>query len=362
MLLRLGQLTTLLYGLSACSGTDRLLSSTVAPAAVQDTLSSHAVDERPQLGSALPAGAAFRVSGAQLLYVANNGNRSVTVYPALANGNVPPLRRIVGSTTRIYGTIGGLAQDGAGNLYVGEHQNGILVFAPGANGNVAPIRRIFGSNTTLGNVQALAVDAAGNIFAATEVFAGGRPSYARLLRFPAGANGNVAPAAALIAGQEVNAIALDTTGTNIVVTAPALQSSSGSNTYTFSRAFTNDAAALYDVGGFVGGAVVSDPGNASYFEYSFDQNEVARFANGTQGTAYPGGFASLMPPPKQALFISPAGLAIDASRNLYASFGALGTGNVDVYANTASGSAGMLRQISGADTLLSQPQSIYVGR
>lgn len=83
------------------------------------------------------------------LVVANEGNASLSTYPAGASGNVSPTRRLVGGATGI-SALGGVHVDGDGTTYVSDFvRDRISVFAPGASGNAAPVRTISGARTRL---------------------------------------------------------------------------------------------------------------------------------------------------------------------------------------------------------------------
>ncbi len=99
------------------------------------------------------------------------------MFAAGSNGNVAPLRRIVGSQTSLIAPFGIAYRDG--NIYVadiaeqpplrararhGQAQTlafAIDVFAADANGNVKPRRRITGASTQLNQPLGLAVDSHG---------------------------------------------------------------------------------------------------------------------------------------------------------------------------------------------------------
>ncbi len=72
-------------------------------------------------------------------------SQQISVFPALANGDVPPSRVIFGPSTGI-GAPGlknnKIAVGADGRLYDAESNNTILVFAPDARGNTAPIQTI----------------------------------------------------------------------------------------------------------------------------------------------------------------------------------------------------------------------------
>jgi hypothetical protein len=88
-----------------------------------------------------PMGMAF--DGQGLMYVVNRGNSSITVYPQHPDGNVAPLRRIGGpgtDITQLYSPEA-ITVDDIGNIYVSQ-ANAILRFGAGAVGNVEPTQRI----------------------------------------------------------------------------------------------------------------------------------------------------------------------------------------------------------------------------
>jgi 6-phosphogluconolactonase (cycloisomerase 2 family) len=69
-------------------------------------------------------------------------DKTIGVYAATANGNVPRVRRIAGSKTGLSFPIG-VTVDSKGYVYVADCGYGdVKVFKPGANGNVAPVRVI----------------------------------------------------------------------------------------------------------------------------------------------------------------------------------------------------------------------------
>ena len=136
------------------------------------------------------------VDSADNIYVTtgyNLGPESILIFNSSANGNVPPTSTIGGPTTTI-NLIGGLALDSAGNIYVSNgpsDQNAlpeILEFSAGSTGNVAPTRTISGPASTMSSVGNLALDSAGNIYVLNDL---------NLLKFAPNAVGNVAPIATI---------------------------------------------------------------------------------------------------------------------------------------------------------------------
>jgi hypothetical protein len=117
---------------------------------------------------------------------------SILIFNSSANGNVPPSSTIGGPLTTI-SFIQGLAVDNAGNIYVSNvpsdnPNEDILVFSAGSTGNVAPIRTISGPATTMSSIGSLASDSAGNIYVL---------NVPNLLKFAPNATGNVAPIATI---------------------------------------------------------------------------------------------------------------------------------------------------------------------
>ena len=84
---------------------------------------------------------------------------SFTVYAAGANGDSPALQDVHGAPTRIYSPRG-LAVDSEGDIYVTSfngRRSHINVYAAGANGKAAPIRTIVGANTRLYDPYGIAI-------------------------------------------------------------------------------------------------------------------------------------------------------------------------------------------------------------
>jgi hypothetical protein len=75
-----------------------------------------------------------------VIYVVDpdNGNPSVRIFVAGANGNVAPTRVIAGALTQLSNPLD-VKVDSSGNIYVTDAgANKLLIFGPGASGNVAP--------------------------------------------------------------------------------------------------------------------------------------------------------------------------------------------------------------------------------
>ena len=253
-------------------------------------------------------------------YVANHGTNTVTVYPANANGNVPPLAVIGGSNTGL-DQPGGIALDATGKIYVlnsAPSFPGINVYPPLSNStgilNEAPIASIAGSQTLLDEPDAIALDSHGNIYVANQF--GGHAEFfdsGRLTVYPAGSNGNVAPA---------TTISGDKTGLALPV---GIAVDSSGNIYS-----ANAVIAL------IGGKLKR-------------LTSITVYSAGSKGNASP--VATIAGANTN---LSPRGIAVDSSRNIYvtAAF------SIEMFSAGSNGNVSPALSITGADTGLSFPAAI----
>jgi hypothetical protein len=344
----------------------------------------------------------YTPSTADLLYVGNVGNNSITVYRHDAQGNAAPIKVIAGPKTGI-SVPGQLSEDAQGNLYVANGSYGvfatgtqpgvslsaspgILVFAHGASGNVAPIRKLAGPATGIHNVAAVTVDkATGKIFVVDfEVY----PTCASglcvsILRFPPNANGNTppfarSPADAFPAWQ----LDSDSTGKNLI---SAHDIRNGDPEYSFTAGIQTLAKQFYDgadptspyqLSAFYGTSVADDPTTRTYWSIGGEPlqsggslNGIFRFDEDTSGHFAEGSFvpAKLAPPVVSVLTSETCGtqLALGYLRNIYVTHNqhvCASNDAVYVYAHDASGNASPLRVLSGPATRLDEAWGIYEGQ
>jgi len=231
------------------------------------------------------------------LYVAN-ANNTVTVYPTTAAGDAAPLRTLRGPA-RFGVDASGLAVDAAGNLYAAHglspYGNRVDVYAREAHGSAAPARIITGRRTRLDTPFTVAIDARGALYVANE----GTGQTGSITVYAPGAHGDSAP---------VRRIA----GPHSMVQTP--------------QALVFDAR---------GNLYVADYGDAS---------RVLVFAPGARGDARP---LRVIAGDRTGLD-NPSGLAIDAAGYLYTL--SAGTQRVAVFAPGARGDVAPVRTIGGPRT------------
>lgn len=332
-----------------------------------------------------PAGAERQLeyvsSSADLLYVGNPGNNSITVYPHGATGNAAPVAIIAGWRTGIDHP-GQLAEDAQGNLYVanGAYALGmsakpaILVFAHGANGNVYPIRVLAGPLTGIHNVGAMTVDqTTGKIFVDDYRFqTQGFLVDVSLLRFPPNATGNTPPYARSTPGLfPARQLTSDSTGKNVIEAhAQNEPSNFGLGIDTLFKQFANNTSAVpapgFPIDSLDAAGIVDDPTTKTYLTTS--PGGIYRFAETTSGNGTVEGHPATFKPATVAVISSDTcgtQLALGYLRNIYVThskqFGC-SSDAMYVYAPYASGNVPPIRVLTGGATGLSRPYGIFEGR
>ena len=281
------------------------------------------------------------------LYVANSN--SIAVYPPGASGNVAPARTISGTNTGLDFPFG-VALDSAGNLYAANSRvKSITVYPPGVSGNWPPTRTISGTSTGLTSPSGIALDSAGNLYVTNRI-------ENSITVYPPGASGNVAPAR-IISGTNTGldfpfGVALDSTG-NLYVA-----NRDGNSITVYPPGASGNVAPARTISGtntgldFPFGVALDSAGNL------YITND-----HGNSITVYPPGASGNVAPARTISGIntglnSPAGIALDSAGNLYVTNN---SGNsITVFAPGATGNVAPARTISGGSTGLSLPFLISV--
>jgi len=361
----------LLPSLSACGSLGQATSAAAVPAAPNDSALSAA---------AVSPAAPFVAGPNDLLYVANAGNNSITVYHTQASGDTAPIATIAGSKTGLDGP-GQLSEDASGDLYVaneglsGSSPSAILVFKHGANGNVAPIRVITGPLTGLSTyVYAATVDpTSGEIFAVAQVASGGG-GVSKFIRFSPNATGNAAPLATSQNTDSARELAFDSSGKHIInASTGCCENSATFGVYTYEKQFPNGAnlSPIYTIDSFYTAGIADDPTTKTYLASTggtpFGGEGIFRFDEDTVGHgATQGGSSHFSPHVVSVIKSDTCGgqLALGYERNIYVAHSTQDcpTDAVYVYEHDASGNATPLRILTGSATKLDQPTGIYEGK
>src|SRR5579863_1876043 len=118
----------------------------------------------------------------------NAGGGSIELFDKGANGNATPLSGISGASTGIDAPFS-VAVDLAGNMYAANSPaDSITSYTAGSSGNASPNTDLSGGNTKLGYPTGVVVDASGNIYVANP-----QAGYTSITVYAAGSTGNTPP-------------------------------------------------------------------------------------------------------------------------------------------------------------------------
>jgi len=170
------------------------------------------------------------------------------VFARLANGNVAPKRVIEGQGTNLSRTMHGIAYDATHDEIVIPVALGgaVLVFKGDAAGEVPPLRTIQGTRTRLVRPHTVAVDPVHNEILTAD------PSMRAIVVFDRTANGNVAPKR-VISGEKtglLDIVGLDVDPIrNVIVAASRKGNGEKVGLFVFDRLASGDVAPKHFIGG-----------------------------------------------------------------------------------------------------------------
>jgi hypothetical protein len=172
----------------------------------------------------------------------------ISVFARVANGNVAPKRVIEGQATNLSRTMHGIAYDGIHDEIVipVALSGAVLVFKADATGEVPPLRAIQGTRTRLVRPHTVAVDPVNNEILTAD------PSSRAIFVFDRSASGNVAPKR-VISGERtglLDIVGLDVDPIrNVIVAASRKGNGDKVGIFVFDRLATGDVAPKQFIGG-----------------------------------------------------------------------------------------------------------------
>lgn len=296
------------------------------------------------------------------LYSANAGTHSVTVHNRMANGDIAPLRTLIGGATGLNGPRQVAVDTTHGEIFVGNFfSNSVTVYSRTASGNTAPLRTITGPATLLDFPVGVALDLVNDELLVVNRSNLDTSTSASVTVFSRTATGNATPLR-VIAGPATglnlsHGLAVDPVADEILVDNAADQASPPGipSIRVFSRTADGDVAPIRFLSGGSTGLAGSiglslDRVHDEIMVANLATPSVTTYSRTASGDTLPlrtitGGSTGLN---------FPAGAFVDAARDEVLISNQNGN-SITVYSRTATGNATPLRTLSGGATGLSQP-------
>ncbi len=295
-------------------------------------------------------------SAAAELFVANFTNDTITVFDQAANGNVAPIRKIVGGATGLSGPFA-VAVDVVNNELFVANVNSITVYALAATGNIAPLRTLAGAATGLNHPLHVAFDSVNDELVVANNFDPGTVTvYSRT------ASGNAAPIRTL-SGASTGllfpiSVTVDTASNELFV-ANNNGSSALSSITVYSRTANGNTGPLRTIKGANTGLINPD-GTAldlvnNELVVADCKGAISAFARTSDGNVSP---LRTIVGANTGLNCA-IGIAVDTVNN-EVEVTSYFNNSVRAYARTANGNVAPARVIAGAATGLSGPSFLAV--
>lgn len=272
----------------------------------------------------------------------------IVFFPRGAHGNVRPQGKIEGSLTQLdYPT--GIAMDSAGNVYAANASgSSITVYAAGAEGNIAPIRTIAGSKTQLNEPTGIALDGKGRLYVVND-----RGN--SVTEYGANANGNVPPLRAITG---IETMLKDPWGIALDAKSDVYVTNGASSINVYAAGVKGNTAPQRVISGQL--TQLAEPqgiavdGSGYTYAANWEDGTVVVFAPGANGDVAPARMES------EPYLYSPDGVALDAQGKTYVSDGCADNPNFVAVFAVAANNAPPLRTIEGHRTKLTCSTSIFV--
>jgi sugar lactone lactonase YvrE len=293
-------------------------------------------------------------------FVANGG--SVTEYAQGANGDTSPVATINGPDTKL-SSPNGVALDSAGNVFAASFvtltDSRITEYANGASADSKPVATIEGSNTGLGNPSGEHFDSDGNLWVANP-----QAGATSVTEYPKGANGNVTPKTTIVGSNTglsgPNGVAVEADGTVVVANSDA---TGGGSITEYAKGMSGNVAPSATISGNNTGLstprqlTLDSSGNIFVVnETASPGGSVTEYAKGANGNVAP----LLDINGSNTALAGPEGVGLDSSGNVYATNFGDSANSVTEYAAGATGNVKPIATIQGSNTGLAGPVGLAV--
>jgi len=309
-------------------------------------------NHRPSIGVAL---AVDTVNNE--IFVANDSNSSITVYRRTDTGDVPPIRKISGSSTGLSYPKGCAVDTVNNQIYVVNYgNNSITVYGRTDTGNITPVRVISGTSTGLSYPISIALDTTNNeLFVVNQmnITADGFQASGSITVYRRTDSGNVSPIRTISVTSTglsyLDGIALDMVNNEIFIGNIA---SSGNSTgiTVYGRTDAGNVSPVRTISGVNTGlmnlkGIAVDAVNNEIFVADLYYRSITVYGRTDTGNVSP--VRTII---GEMTGLSPFGVAMDTVNNQIFVVNGYFSNSITIYGRTDSGNITPVRSISGANT------------